>query len=60
MKMFPDHLVASDPSNVGFWALECICGHSSRPLEARLDPWKATGELLNLQNEEEIFSLKNS
>ena len=58
--MFPDNLVAPGPSNVGFWALQCISGHSSRPLEARLDPWKATGELLNLQNEEEIFSLKNS
>ena len=60
MKRFPGHLVASDRSNVGFWTLQCISGHSSRPLEARLDPWEATGELLNLQNEEEIFSLKNS
>ena len=60
MKRFPGHLVASDRSNVGFWTLQCISGHSSRPLEARLDPWKATGEFLNLQNEEEIFSLKKS
>ena len=47
MKRFPGHLVASDPSNVGFWALQFISGPSSRPPEAHLDPWKAAGEFLN-------------
>ena len=54
------HLVTPEPSNVGFWALQFISGPSNRPLEAHLVPGEATGELLNLQNEEEIFSFKIS
>ena len=57
IKMFPDNLVAPGPSNVGFWALQFISGPSSRPLEAHLDHWEPTGELLNPQNKEEIFYL---
>ena len=60
MERFPAHFVASDPSRIGFWALQFMPGPTNRHLEAHLGPWEATGELLNPANEEEIFPLKIS